>query len=107
MSEKNRFEYNYSASEQQEIKKLREKYIAPDKREVTIDDLRRLDERVTEKAILVSLISGIVGATLLGLAMSFIMSDLGRMFGNIILCYIVCIPMGLVGIVMMIAAYPL
>ena len=51
-NENNGFQYTYSASEQAELKKLREKYETPQKNEVEdkMERLRRLDAGVTQKA---------------------------------------------------------
>ncbi len=73
------FRYTYSAKEQAELKKIREKYIP--REQDKMERLRRLDQRVTQKAQIVSLIFGIVGALVLGFGMSLAMSDLGEMLG--------------------------
>ena len=73
------FSYTYSAREQAEIRKIREKYT--NKEEDKMERLRRLDARVTEKAQIVSLVFGILGVLLLGLGMSFVMSDLSAILG--------------------------
>ena len=77
----NCFSYVYSAKEQAELKKIREKYTPPTEKEDKMERLRRLDQRVTQKAQIVSLIFGIVGALVLGFGMSLAMSDLGEMLG--------------------------
>ena len=45
---KETFNYTYSASQQEEIKKIREKYSAPEKQEDKMEQLRRLDKSVTK-----------------------------------------------------------
>lgn len=99
------FRYTYSASEQAEIKRIRDKYSKNP--ESKIERLRRLDALVTEKAQTVSLIIGVVGALLLGLGMSFIMSDLAEMIG---LSVGVALPLGIVigviGAALTSVAYP-
>ena len=99
------FRYTYSASEQAEIKRIRDKY--SNSPESKIERLRRLDALVTEKAQTVSLIIGVVGALLLGLGMSFIMSDLAEMIG---LSVGVALPLGIVigviGAALTSVAYP-
>ena len=67
MSEnKNSFNYTYSASQQQEIKKIREKYAPPTREEDNMEKLRRLDASAAKPGTIVSLIVGIIGTLLLG-----------------------------------------
>lgn len=83
MSDKNKsFEYTYSAKDQAEIKRIREKYVEPaEKKFDKMEQLRRLDNGVTQKATIVSLVFGIVGTLLLGFGMSLFMTDLSEMLG--------------------------
>ena len=75
------FSYTYSAKEQTEIRKIREKY-TPQPTEVDkMERLRQLDARVTRKAQIVSLTLGIIGVLILGFGMSLIMSDLSKILG--------------------------
>lgn len=106
--ENNSFEYSYSAKEQQEIKKLREKYTVPEKKEESnLERLRRLDESVTKKASTAALILGVIGTLMLGLGMSIVMSDFGRILGNsVILVFTVGITFGAIGIALITLAYP-
>ena len=78
-NDQNEFKYTYSAKEQAELKRIREKYT--NKEENKMERLRRLDTRVTQKAQAVSLIFGVVGAMVLGFGMSLIMSDLALILG--------------------------
>ncbi|MBQ8174377.1 MAG: hypothetical protein IJ009_03145 [Clostridia bacterium] len=100
------FHYTYSAGEQAELKRIREKY-APAKQmeEDKMARLRRLDRRVTQKAEIFSLIFGILGSLILGLGMSLIMSELGLALG--VLALPVGILTGLVGGVLICLAYPI
>ena len=68
MSEKNEtFTYSYSASQQAEIKKIREKYIP--KEESKLEQLRRLDESTTKPGMVAALTMGIIGTLIMGLGM--------------------------------------
>ena len=103
------FSYVYSAREQAEIRRIRERY-AP--QEVTDEDkltrLRRLDARATQKAQTWSLVIGVIGALILGLGMSLVMSDLGVKLdlpANLILP--LGIGIGVVGCIPVALAYPL
>lgn len=73
------FRYTYSAKEQEELKRIREKYIT--REEDKMERLRRLDNRVTQKAQIVSLVFGVVGILILGFGMSLVMSELGQAIG--------------------------
>lgn len=73
------FHYSYSAKEQDEIQMIRKKYESP--KEDKMAQLRRLDESVTRKATIYSLVVGIVGALILGLGMSLIMTELYASIG--------------------------
>lgn len=73
------FSYTYSAREQEEIKRIREKY-AP-REEDTMERLRRLDGGVTKKARGISVAFGVVGTLILGFGMSLAMTELGDRFG--------------------------
>ncbi len=97
MENKETFSYTYSAKEQEEIKKIREKY-AP-KEADKMEQLRRLDAGVTQKGTVVSLIVGIVGALILGTGMSMCMvwTEL----------FVLGIIVGIVGIAAVSLAYPL
>lgn len=97
MENKETFSYTYSAKEQEEIKKIREKYVP--KEADKMEQLRRLDAGVTQKGTAISLVVGIIGALILGTGMSMCMvwTEL----------FVLGIIVGIVGIVMVSAAYPL
>lgn len=97
MENKETFSYTYSAKEQEEIKKIREKYVP--KEADKMEQLRRLDEGVTQKGTAISLVVGIIGALILGTGMSMCMvwTEL----------FVLGIIVGIVGIVMVSAAYPI
>ena len=99
MEEKNEtFTYRYSAGEQTEIKKIRDKYMP--KEENKMEQLRRLDESATKPGLIVSLIVGVVGALVLGVGMCCTMVWMGDLF-------IPGIIIGILGILGVAAAYPL
>ncbi len=106
--EKETFNYTYSAKEQEEIKAIRKKYAVQEKTEDKMEQLRRLDAAVTQKATSVSLVFGVIGALILGMGMSLAMTDLGTMIGfNKGPAMIVGILIGIIGIVLVSVAYPL
>lgn len=90
------FNYTYSAKEQEEIKKIRQKYIP---REDKMEQLRRLDRNVTNKGTMYSIIIGIIGSLLLGIGMccTMVWNEVWFIPGIII---------GVIGIGIVAVAYP-
>lgn len=104
--EKETFHYTYSAKEQEEIKRIRKKYAAPEEKEDKMAQLRRLDAGVYSKATAASLILGIIGALILGFGMSLMMSEFGEILGSHQeLVFPIGITTGIVGIVLVCCAY--
>ncbi len=97
MNEKKTYSYSYSAAENNEIKRIRDKYTEPDEREAKLEQLRRLDASVHNKAAATSLAIGIIGALLLGFGMSCIMVYNWLVIGMTV---------GIIGIIITIIAYP-
>ena len=101
------FSYTYSAKEQDELRRIREKYIAPAQSENKMEQLRRLDAGVTRKATSVSLALGIIGALILGLGMSLAMTEFGVIIGmERMATMLTGIVIGIAGIVLVCLAYP-
>lgn len=92
------FEYTYSALEQDEIRRIREKYSPKDEREQKLQRLRALDASVGQKATAVSIILGVTGTLVLGIGMCccLVWTEL----------FLLGIPVGLAGIAGIILAYP-
>lgn len=104
--EKQSFRYTYSAKQQEEIQNIRKKYAAPE--EDKMAQLRRLDASVTQKASTVSLVVGILGALILGLGMSLVLTELGEMLGSYRdMSMIIGVIVGIVGLAVVCCAYPL
>jgi len=104
----NGFFFSYSAKEQAEIKKIREKYQTGAKCDDKIERLRRLDASVTHTAMAVAIVIGIVGALILGFGMSLIMTDLGdAMKMDSDSSFVIGLVMGLFGCALVITAYPI
>ena len=93
------FSYTYSASQQEEIKKIRDKYTAPTQTEDKMEQLRRLDKSVTKPGTVVSLIIGVISALILGIGMCCTMVWGGDLF-------IIGIIIGVFGMIGVICAYP-
>lgn len=95
------FTYTYSAKEQEEIRKIRDKYAPPAKEESPMERLRRLDASATKEASIVSIVVGIVGALLLGVGMCCTMLAGWEAF------FVPGVVVGVIGIAGAAAAYPL
>lgn len=91
-----KFIYTYSAKEHDEINRIRKKYVAEEDK---MEQLRRLDAGVTEKATAVSIIIGIAGALIMGVGMCCAMVWQGIWF-------IPGIVIGVIGIAVLALAYP-
>lgn len=92
------FNYTYSAAQQEEIRSIREKYTQSTKEEDKMEQLRRLDQSVTRPGMIISLIIGIVGTLIMGVGMSCIMVWEMMILGVIV---------GVIGVVVLLAAYPI
>jgi uncharacterized membrane protein YeaQ/YmgE (transglycosylase-associated protein family) len=92
------FNYNYSSKQQEEIQRIREKYVP--KEENKMEQLRHLDESATKPGTIAALAIGIIGTLLLGVGMCCTMVWADRYF-------IVGIVIGVIGIAVLVAAYPL
>lgn len=96
---KETFSYTYSSSQQQEIRRIAEKYKRPPQGEDTLEQLRKLDKSVTKPGAVIALIIGIIGSLVMGAGMSMCMVWGGDLF-------VIGIIIGVVGIFGVIMAYP-
>lgn len=96
--EKDTFEYRYSAKQQEEIRKIREKYIP--REENKMEQLRRLDASATKPGMIAAITLGTISVLILGIGMCCTMLWADRLFlpGVII---------GIVGMVGIVLSYPL
>lgn len=97
-NQNNTFQYTYSAREQAQIKAIRSKYLP--REENKMEQLRRLDASVTQKATMYALIAGVIGALILGIGMCCCMVWAGAWF-------VPGIVIGLTGMALASAAYPI
>lgn len=95
-----KFEFTYSASEQEEIRRIREKYAPKVQEETAMDRLRKLDAGATKTAMLVSLSIGIISALIMGVGMCCTMVWADSLF-------LPGIGIGVLGIIGVLAAYPI
>lgn len=101
------FSYTYSAKEQAELKKIREKYAPATEAEDKMDRLRKLDASVTNTAQAVALVFGVIGALILGFGMSLCMTDIGAILGPYSdLSMAIGIIIGIAGGILASLAYP-
>ena len=96
------FHYTYSAGKQEEIRRIRKKYAAPE--ENKMEQLRRLDGQATQKAQTRAIALGVTGALLLGTGMSLAMTEMSGLAEAAAM--LLGIPIGLAGIVLVALAYP-
>ena len=92
------FQYTYSAKQQEEVQRIRKKYLP--RQEDKMEQLRQLDRSSTRKGTVVSVIVGVAGCLLMGIGMCCTMVWMGWLF-------VPGIVLGLLGIAVMAAAYPL
>ena len=95
--EEEKFEFTYSAKEQAEINRIRKKYVTEEDK---MEQLRKLDAGVTEKATSVSIIVGVMGALIMGIGMCCAMVWQGLLF-------IPGIIIGIIGMAVLAMAYPI
>ena len=99
--ENDTFRYSYSSSLQEELKDIKKKYAEQpeDQQEDQLELLRKLDKSSTRKSTIVSIVMGAAGCLIMGIGMCCTMVWAAAMFlpGIII---------GVIGIAMMAAAYP-
>lgn len=95
MDNNEKFEYTYSAKQQAELETIRKKYLPEE--ETKMDKLRRLDKSVTRQGTIISIIIGIVGTLIMGFGMCLCL-DWSQFISGIIL--------GVLGIAILAAAYP-
>lgn len=92
------FQYTYSAREQEELKRIRNKYLP--KEENKMELLRRMDAQVTQKATMHAIIVGVIGALVLGMGMSCCLVWADSVF-------VLGIVVGMIGMGVLALAYPI
>ena len=99
MEQKNEtFHYTYSAEQQQELRRIRQKYLPPEEDKIAL--LKKLDRSVSAKGTAAALTVGILGTLLLGIGMSCTMVWADTLF-------VPGIILGLLGIALAALAAPL
>ncbi len=100
MSQEKIFSYQYSAKENREVEEIRRRYMPQS--ESKMEELMRLDRMVQSSGMVEGLTTGIGGLLIFGLGMCFAMQVLAEGILFIILGVLI----GIVGAVLMAAAYP-
>ena len=93
----NTFSYTYSAPENQEVLNIRKKYLPQE--ETKLEELKRLDHLVQNSGVTESLCAGISGCMIFGLGLCIAMEAIGHVVWLGVI-------LGLVGVVGMLAAFP-
>lgn len=96
--ENSTFTYKYSAKEAREVEEIRKKYVPHEMDKM--EHLRRLDNRVENAGMIESLCLGIVGLLIFGVALCFALGVFGTAWWP-------SIPIGILGLGVMLPAYPL
>lgn len=105
MENREDFSFTYSAARQQEIENIRRKYLP--REEDKMDRLRKLHNGATQKARARSIALGIIGALILGVGMSLIMTDLGQILGLYgVMPMLAGVVTGVAGLILVALAYP-
>lgn len=92
------FEYTYSAPEQEEIRRIREKYLPKDEYASKLDQLKKLDKMTERKGTIISIVLGIIGTLLFGTGLSFVLALTQNFVPGIII--------GVVGMIVLASALP-
>lgn len=104
MENRDSFKMTYSASQQAEIENIRKKYLPREEQEDKMAQIRALDARAEQRAVMPSIVVGILGTLILGCGMSLILSDFGKVLGAAAMP--VGIAAGVIGIALVALAYP-
>lgn len=97
------FKMTYSAEQQEEISRIRQKYIP--QVPTQMEQLRALDAAASGRAARPAIIVGVIGTLIMGAGMSLVMSDFGSALGT--LGTVIGILLGIAGMAVLAAAYPL
>lgn len=92
------FEYSYSSKRQEEVERIRNKYI--EKEESKMEQLRKLDREVERPGTMISIIVGVIGTLIMGAGMSLCMVGPATHF-------VLGIVVGAAGMIILGLAYPL
>ncbi|MBR0446248.1 MAG: hypothetical protein IIX23_03020 [Oscillospiraceae bacterium] len=103
MENEHPFILTYSSQQQKEVEAIRKKYLP--KEEDKMEQLRKLHSVPSTRAQTAALTIGIIGALIMGLGMSLIMTQLGAALG--ILATVLGVILGIAGMICVALAYPI
>lgn len=95
----NSFKYSYSAREQEEINQIVKKYIPAEEADSAVQEIKKIDRRVTGRANAAGITTGIIGVLILGFGMSCVLVWQDTLFAAGVV-------IGIIGIAVAAAAYP-
>ncbi len=95
----NSFKYSYSAREQEEINQIVKKYIPAEEADSAVQEIKKIDRRVTGRANAAGITAGIIGVLILGFGMSCVLVWQDTLFAAGVV-------IGIIGIAVAAAAYP-
>ena len=99
------FSYTYSAQQREEVDRIRKKYEEPAQDKMT--QLKKLDQTVTAKAASKSIVTGVIGALVMGIGMSLVMTDIGAVMNlGQLASMVLGVVIGVAGLVPVCLAYP-
>ncbi len=99
------FIYTYSAKDQREIDRIRQKYTVNPK-DAKLQRLHDLDVSVQSYASAASIAVGVIGSLVMGAGLSVVMTEFGQILGLGIYAAPLGIAIGVVGIAIATCAYP-
>lgn len=82
-----KFSYSYSAlteAEKKEIERIKNEYREKDSRQITLEELRKLDAKVKNIPTIVALTIGVLGTLIFGLGMTFVLEWDNSLLGVIL-----------------------
>ena len=94
------FAFTYSAEQQKEIEKIRNKYLP--KEESKLEQLIRLDKQTERPGTIASIAMGIIGSLILGVGMCCVL-----VWNSSIVVFIAGIVIGIIGMLVAGVAYPI
>lgn len=97
---KETFEFTYSAKQQEEVERIRNKYLP--KQESKMEQLIKLDKQAEQPGQIASIVAGTIGSLLLGVGMCCTMvwnTSVGMFVGGVLI--------GLIGLAILGVAYPI
>ena len=103
------FNYQYVSKNNEEVERIRKKYMTSkdaDGKKSDLEALKALDERVSRPANIFTYTLGIIGAIIMGMGMSLVMTDIGAVIG-LSSAMVPGIVIGVIGMIIALLNYPI